>query len=94
MVTDDHHLAFGILGLYFWFLLIVTVKGVSLFILIFDALFLDFGLVVKDRKTRLTCKMHFFQLIFWVKVLCFGWCTCLFWGLFFNFGIAYNMIRG
>ena len=68
MVTDDHHLVFGILGLYFWFLLIVRVKGVSLLFRFFDALFFCFGLVVEDQKTRLTSSLQFFQLIFWVKV--------------------------
>ena len=51
--TGDHHRVFGILGLYFWFLVIVRVKGVSFFhcrlyffVRFFDALFLCFGLLV------------------------------------------------
>ena len=52
--TGDHHRVVGDLGLYFWFLVIVRVKGVLFFYcrlyfldrFFFNALFLYFGLLV------------------------------------------------
>ena len=79
---------FVICGCIFGFLLLLGLKVFCFWLDLLDALFLYFGLDAMIQKTRLTSRMHFFRLIFGVKVLCFGWCTYPFSGVVLHFDIA------